>query len=37
MMKKFIKFFETKFGWFFVNGHKYEKFQKHLEQKYGKQ
>jgi len=35
-MKKFIEFFETKFGWFFVNGQKHEKFQKYLDQKYGK-
>lgn len=35
-MKKFIKLFETKFGWFFVNGRKQEIYQNYLDQKYGK-
>jgi hypothetical protein len=34
-MEKFIKFFETKIGWFFVNGMKHDKYQAYLEKKYG--
>jgi hypothetical protein len=29
--------FELKFGWFFVNGHKHEAWQRYLEKKYGAQ
>lgn len=30
----FVRFFETKLGWFFVNGRKREKWEKYIELKY---
>ena len=31
----FIKYFELKFGWFFVNGRKRESWRKYIKDKYG--
>jgi hypothetical protein len=31
---KFVRFFETKVGWFFVNGRKIEWWEKYVQQKY---
>ena len=39
MEKLFIKisnYFEYHFGWFFVNGKKYEKWEEKMRKKYGK-
>lgn len=33
-MKSIIKLFEIKFGWFFVNGRKQERWERYLKQKY---
>jgi hypothetical protein len=30
LFRKFNKFFEIKFGWFFVNGHKYAKWDAYI-------
>ena len=35
-MKKIIKFFEVYFGWFFIIGHKQERWHKHIDRKYNK-
>lgn len=36
LLHKLIKFFETKIGWFFINGRKQNKFSKYLKNKYKK-
>lgn len=36
MIKKFKKWFELNIGWFFVNGHKQEKYYEWLKFKYKK-
>ena len=33
-MKRIIKFFEIRFGWFLVNGNKQEKWSRYLKIKY---
>ena len=33
-MNKLIKFFEIKFGWFFINGNKQDAWERYLKNKY---
>lgn len=34
MFRKFEKWFDLHFGWFFVNGRKVDAWNKHLDEKY---
>lgn len=36
LYKKISDYFELKFGWFFVNGQKFESWQKKMNEKYKK-
>lgn len=36
-MKKFVRWFEMNWGWFFVNGRKQARYAAYLRKKYGKQ